>query len=249
MAMQSTDSHRTSRFGFSEPTTDVGAVAAPTTGDPPCRVGRASRRLALEGSSRTMNSSSGDSRRLASVPNAISLVRLATVPLFVWLFTSGREDAAVLLYAVAAATDFLDGFIARRTGAVTELGKVLDPLADRIFIMALALALVARSALPAWLAIAVIARDVLVLTLWPLIERRGLRRIPVNVVGKSATALLLVGLTALALSETTLDPGQPLPGFGLAATLAGAVAYWAAAALYAREVRIRRRVPDHEAPP
>jgi cardiolipin synthase len=115
--------------------------------------------------------------------------------------------------------------------------------------MALALALVVRGALPAWLAIAVIARDVLVLTLWPLIERRGLRRISVNLVGKSATALLLVGLTALALSETTLDPGQPLPGFGLAATLAGAVAYWAAAALYAREVRIRRRVPEHEAPP
>jgi cardiolipin synthase len=196
-----------------------------------------------------MNASPGDSRRLASVPNAISLLRLATVPVFVWLFTGGREDAAVLLYGVAAVTDFLDGFIARRTGAVTELGKLLDPLADRIFIMALALALVARGALPAWLAIAVIARDVLVLSLWPLVERRGVRRIPVSFVGKTATALLLVGLTALALSETTLDPGQPVPGIGLASSLAGAIAYWAAAALYARAVRIRGRVTIHDEAP
>ena len=186
----------------------------------------------------------------ASLPNAISLLRLGSVPVFVWLFTTGRENLAVLLYAVAAVTDFLDGFIARRTGAVTELGKLLDPLADRIFILALALALVARDALPAWLAIAVIARDVLLLSLWPLVERRSVRRIPVNFAGKSATALLLVGLTALALSETTLDPGPALRLAGLACSVAGAILYWTAAALYLRAVRTRTGEGlTREAPP
>src|ERR671918_764728 len=87
--------------------------------------------------------------RLLTIPNLLSFGRLATVPVFVWLFVSGREDAAVILYAVAAWTDFFDGFIARRTHSVTELGKLLDPLADRVFIVALALALVARGTL-AW---------------------------------------------------------------------------------------------------
>jgi cardiolipin synthase len=176
-------------------------------------------------------------------------LRLGSVPVFVWLFTTGREDRAVLLYAVAAATDFLDGFIARRTGSVTELGKLLDPLADRIFIMALALALVARGALPAWLAIAVVGRDVLLLSLWPVVERRRVRRIPVNLAGKSATALLLVGLTALALSETSLDPGPALGTFGLGCSVAGAMAYWTAAALYVRAVRTRGRVTLRDQPP
>src|SRR5919106_1769508 len=87
--------------------------------------------------------------RLLTIPNLLSFGRLATVPVFVWLFVSGRENAAVIVYAVAAWTDFFDGFIARRTHSVTELGKLLDPLADRVFIVALALALVARGTL-AW---------------------------------------------------------------------------------------------------
>jgi cardiolipin synthase len=186
----------------------------------------------------------------ASLPNAISLMRLGSVPVFVWLFTTGREDLAVLLYAVAAATDFLDGFIARRTGSVTDLGKLLDPLADRVFIMALALALVARGTLPAWLAIAVIGRDVLLLSLWPLVERHGVQRIPVNFAGKCATALLLVGLTALALSETSFDPGPTMRDLGLGCSIAGALLYWAAGAFYLRAVRARTRLtPREQAPP
>src|ERR671918_1908651 len=101
--------------------------------------------------------------RLLTIPNLLSFGRLATVPVFVWLFVSDREDAAVIVYAVAAWTDFFDGYIARRTHSVTELGKLLDPLADRVFIVALALALLRRGALPSWLGGVIIVRDVAVL--------------------------------------------------------------------------------------
>src|SRR5919106_5538182 len=133
-------------------------------------------------------------RRLLTVPNVLSLLRLATVPVFVYLFVTDRTEAAVILFAAGAFTDFFDGYIARRTGSVTEFGKLLDPLADRILILALAISLVADGALPLWLAIAVIARDVIVLAAWPALERRGLARIPVNFTGKCATAALLFGL-------------------------------------------------------
>jgi len=176
------------------------------------------------------------SRRVWTLPNALSFLRLGSVPVFVWLFVTGREEAAVIVYAAGAWSDFFDGYIARRTGSITELGKLLDPLADRIFIVALAISLVATDAMPVWLALTVIARDVLVLFAWPLLERRGRARIPVNFTGKCATASLLFGLTWLAWSKTT----WPLHDFGddvgLVFTVLGAVLYWVAGALYVREL-------------
>ena len=102
--------------------------------------------------------------RILTIPNLLSLARLATVPVFVWLFVTDRTNAAVTLYAIAAWTDFFDGYLARRLNEVSELGKLLDPLADRVFIVALAVALVANDVLPLWLAIAIIARDVVILS-------------------------------------------------------------------------------------
>ena len=172
---------------------------------------------------------------MLTIPNVISFVRLATVPVFVWLFVSGRENAGVILYAAGAWTDFLDGYIARRTNSVSELGKLLDPLADRIFIAALVIALVVRDTMPWWVAVAVLGRDLLVLSLFPYLERRKIARIAVNWTGKTATAFLFAGLTMLAVSETTLVGSDHLAGPGLAFTLIGAALYWAAGYLYARE--------------
>jgi cardiolipin synthase (CMP-forming) len=172
--------------------------------------------------------------RVWTIPNVLSFLRLASVPVFVWLFVSGREEAAVALFIAGAWSDFFDGYIARRTGAVTELGKVLDPLADRICISALALALLLTDALPVWLVAIVIARDLAVLVAWPVLERRGFARIPVNFVGKCATAALLFGLSWSAWSQTSW-PGASFAGeVGFGVVLAGAVLYWIAAALYVR---------------
>ncbi len=173
--------------------------------------------------------------RVLTIPNVLSFLRLGSVPVFLWLWLSGQRDAAVVLYAVGAWTDFFDGYIARRTDSVTELGKLLDPLADRVFIVALTIALVAADVLPWWLAVIVIGRDVLVLSAWPFLESRGVPRIAVNRTGKTATASLLLGLTLLALSETTLEwvDAARIPGLG--AVLLGAVLYWAATWMYAKQ--------------
>ncbi|HEX2058582.1 MAG TPA: CDP-alcohol phosphatidyltransferase family protein [Actinomycetota bacterium] len=180
-------------------------------------------------------------RGLWTVPNVLSLLRLASVPIFVWLFVSGHENAAVILYAVGAWTDFFDGVIARKFDQVSEIGKLLDPLADRILIVALVVALVARDALSLWLAIAVVARDVLLLSVFPVLERRKVPRIAVNFTGKSATASLLFGLTCLAYSETTFPGARAGDEIGIAFTFLGAILYWAAAVLYAQAARDRIR--------
>jgi cardiolipin synthase len=161
------------------------------------------------------------------------------VPVFLYLFISGRETAAVILYAVGAWSDFLDGVIARRMNQVSELGRLLDPLADRVFISALLIALVARDALPLWLAVVVVGRDLLLLSLFPVVERRGMQRIQVNFVGKSATAALLFGLTWLAAGFVWEWIGRTV---GLAFIYVGAAAYWMAASLYAREAWRRMKV-------
>ena len=153
----------------------------------------------------------------------------------------------MILYAVGAWTDFLDGYIARRTNSVTELGKLLDPLADRVFIVALTVALVGSGALPWWLAAIVVGRDVVVAAIYPWLQRRGLQKIDVNFVGKTATACLLFGLTSLALSETDFWGAEIGDEVGLTFVIAGATLYWVAGGIYAREIahrlRERRAVP------
>ena len=176
-----------------------------------------------------------------TIPNALSILRLASVPVFLWLFLTDRENAAVILYAVGAWTDFFDGVIARRFNQVSEIGKLLDPLADRVLIIALALALVARDVLPLVLAVAVIARDVLLLSIFPLLERRRVERIAVNFVGKTATASLLAGLTWLAFSQTTFVDAVFVEVVGMGFVILGAILYWVAAGMYAREAMRRLR--------
>ena len=173
--------------------------------------------------------------RIWTIPNVLSFLRLGSVPIFIWLFVNDYEEAAVILYGIGASTDFFDGVIARRFDQVSELGKLLDPLADRIFIVALCVALVARGALPWGLALAIIGRDILILSLWPLIDRRRIERIRVNRVGKLATANLLFGLTWLALGETSFPLAELGETLGMIFTVAGAVLYWVAGAMYARE--------------
>ncbi len=179
--------------------------------------------------------------RILTIPNVLSIARLCSVPIFVWLFLSGRANAGVIVFVVAGWTDFFDGFIARRTGTVTELGKVLDPLSDRIFIVALTVMLLVKRTMPAALGAAIIVRDILVLSVFPALERRGIERIPVNRVGKAATALLFSGLALLAYSESTFPFAEDAGQAGLGVAWVGVGLYWVAAALYAREASRRMR--------
>ena len=178
--------------------------------------------------------------RILTIPNVLSFVRLGSVPVFVWLFVTDRRDAAVILYALGAWTDFFDGWIARRFDQVSELGKMLDPLADRVFIAALVVALVATDILEAWLAVAILGRDILILALYPVVQRAALTRIRVNFVDKCATAALLVGLTGLAISETSLSWSDILEIPSRLFVWVGAVLYWVSGALYARDALAMR---------
>ncbi|MGH2752591.1 MAG: CDP-alcohol phosphatidyltransferase family protein [Actinomycetota bacterium] len=177
--------------------------------------------------------------RVLTVPNVLSALRLASVPVFIFLFVTDREEAAVILYGAGALTDFFDGYLARSLGQVSEIGKLLDPLADRVFIVALALALVAVNALPWWMAAAIVARDLMLLSVFPFFERRGVGRIPVNFTGKTATAFLLLGLTWLALAETDFAWASFSATVGLIFVAAGTILYYVAAGMYAREAHHR----------
>lgn len=178
------------------------------------------------------------STRVLTVPNAISIARLCLVPLFLWAFLTGRTVPALVLLAVIGGSDWVDGFVARRTGQVSVLGKLIDPVADRIAIVAVLVAFGARGTVPPLLAGAIVLRDLAVAAAFAVLEPRGMPRIPVNRTGKTATAAIFTGMALAALALVVGEGPAPLvraAGTGLLG--AGAVLYWAAGALYAGEVR------------
>ncbi len=141
------------------------------------------------------------SRDVFSVPNVITVLRLALIPFFFWFLVyggppSGRNDAAFALFAVCAGTDWLDGLIARSTGHVTAIGKVIDPLVDRLLIAGALLGLYLVGRVSLLLLLVLVGRDVYLLYGAWVLERHG-RRVPVTVLGKATTAVLLAGFGSL----------------------------------------------------
>ncbi len=126
--------------------------------------------------------------RILTVPNLLSLARLACIPLFLWLLF-GRDDryAAAILLALLGATDWVDGYVARHFGQVSTLGKMLDPTADRLLLGVGVAAILVDGSVPAWVAWAVIAREVIVSGAVLLLAAMGAARIDVQWVGKAGT--------------------------------------------------------------
>lgn len=184
------------------------------------------------------------SDRVLTVPNLISAARLAMIPILLWRFmtadTRGEFIAAFTLMAIIGASDWVDGFAARRLGQVSELGKLLDPVADRVAIIAVMAAFVLRDdgLVPLWVAAAIVGRDVLVAVVFAILESRGYPRIAVNRTGKAATACIFAGM-ALVAAGLILDPdpGMLARKAGVAVLGAGAFLYWAAGALYVGTIR------------
>lgn len=130
-----------------------------------------------------------------TLPNAVSLARLACVPVFVWLlFGRGDRLAAGILLAVLGVTDWVDGWLARRLGQVSTVGKVLDPVADRILIGVAVVATLVDGSVPLWLGVAVVVREVLVSVAVLVLAALGAARIDVVWVGKAGTLGLMVAL-------------------------------------------------------
>ena len=183
--------------------------------------------------------------RVLTVPNALSLLRLLGVPLFLWLILVPRADGwAVVLLVVAGLTDWLDGKIARATGQTSRLGALLDPLADRLYILATLVGLLLRDVIPWWLAAAIVLRDVLLLLTVPALRRRGLTALPVHYLGKAATFNLLYAFPLLLLGsgDSAFATGAKVVGWAFA--IWGTGLYWWAGVLYVEQVRrLVRDVP------
>lgn len=179
--------------------------------------------------------------RILTVPNLISFARLALVPVFLWLLLVPREPWADLLalavLAGSAFTDWLDGYLARRWNQISRLGQLLDPVADRLYIVATVVAFVVRDIIPWWFALLIVLRDVVLAGLIPVLRRFGLGPLPVHFLGKAATFNLLYAFPLLLLGEFDGALGSVALVFGWAFAIWGAGLYWAAAVLYLEEAR------------
>ncbi|WP_395243345.1 CDP-alcohol phosphatidyltransferase family protein [Agromyces sp. MMS24-K17] len=183
------------------------------------------------------------SRRVWTIPNALSMLRLALVPVFLLLLVARDYVSALVVLVVASLTDLLDGFLARRLGQVTRLGQLLDPAADRLYIFAALVGLAAGGLVPWWIVIVVVARDVFLAILGIVLANHGYGPLPVHQLGKVATFALFFGLPVimLGLAFPAVEPiSEPV---GWAITLWGAFLYWWAGIIYAIETSRAIRVP------
>lgn len=185
--------------------------------------------------------SAGD--QVWTIPNALSVLRLLGVPVFLWLilqpvFGGPHYDGwAILLLAVSGATDYLDGKIARAFGQVSQLGQLLDPAADRLYILATLAGLAARQIIPVWLAALLVGRDLLMGIPLAILRRHGYGPPPVHFLGKAATFNLLYAFPLLLLGDGTGLLHDVAGEVGWAFAIWGTALYWLAAGLYAIQVR------------
>ena len=171
--------------------------------------------------------------RIVTVPNAITLVRLACIPLFLWvLFGAGRQTAAAVLLAVLGATDWVDGFVARRFHQVSTFGKVLDPVADRVLVVTAVVAITIHGAVPVWFGAATLAREVIVSGAVLLLASLGAQRIDVLWLGKAGTFALMFSYPAFLLGDGTAAWQDPIRVIAWVTGLIGLTLAWIAAGSY-----------------
>jgi cardiolipin synthase (CMP-forming) len=184
------------------------------------------------------------SDRVATLPNLLSFARLLGVPLFLWLVLGPHQDGwALLVLALSGFTDWLDGTLARTLNQTSQLGQILDPVADRLYILAVIVGLALRGIIPVWLAVALPLRDVLLVGLVPFLRTRGYAALPVHFLGKAATANLLYAFPLLLLGDGTGNLARLADVFGWAFAIWGTGLYWWAGLLYCYQVATIMRLP------
>jgi cardiolipin synthase (CMP-forming) len=190
--------------------------------------------------------------RVWTIPNMISMARLAGVPVFLWLVLGPRSQAAdwwaVGLLIAAGASDWLDGKIARALDQESRLGQLLDPAADRLYIVATVIALAVRGIIPWWLVIALAAREVLLAGVLAVLRRRGWGALQVSFTGKAATACLLYAFPLLFLGAHHTSYAPTARVIGWAFVIWGSALYWCAGLLYIVQARRLLAAGPPEAP-
>ena len=192
-----------------------------------------------EGEAKTSAAAPADQQgRILTVPNAISVARLAGVPVFLWLVLGPHADAwAVGLLIAAGLSDWLDGVIARAWDQQSRLGQVLDPAADRLYIAATLIGLAIRAIIPWWLVALLAARELVLGVALLVLRRHGYGPLQVSLVGKAATLCLLYAFPLLFLGAHDGTPALVARVIGWAFAIWGTALYWWAAWLYLVQAR------------
>ncbi len=191
----------------------------------------------------------GVARDVLTLPNLITLARLACLPVFLWLLF-GKEDraAAAALLAVLGITDWVDGYLARHLGQVSELGKILDPVADRLLFFVAAAGILIDGSVPTWFAVIVLVRETLVGGATIVLAALGASRIDVTWFGKAGTFGLMIAFPLFLASHSDLSWADAAGVLAWVAGIPGLVLSLYAAVLYIpiarRALREGRAVPS-----
>lgn len=173
-----------------------------------------------------------------TIPNALSAARIAAVPLFFWLIVGPERDGlAVLVLAVSGLTDYLDGYLAHRLNQHSRLGELLDPIADRLYIVAALVALLMRDILPVWVFVVLIGRDLAMTALMAYLKTTGVTGLPVHFLGKAATLNVLYSIPLLLLSTFDGSVGRVAHIAAWSFLLWGIALYIQSALIYVAQAR------------
>jgi len=175
--------------------------------------------------------------RVWTIPNILSLLRLAGVPVFVYLLLGPEADGwAIAILMMAGVTDWADGKLARMLNQSSRLGALLDPAADRLYILATLIAFVIRDVVPIWVVAIILGRDVLVGLSLLVLRRHGFQALQVNYMGKAATFNLLYAFPLLLLAVGTSGIAEVVAPVAYAFTAWGGVLYLISGIAYVRQV-------------
>jgi cardiolipin synthase (CMP-forming) len=185
------------------------------------------------------------SSAVITVPNLLSFLRILLIPVFVALIVHRpTTTTGLVLFAFVVATDWVDGWVARRTGQVSELGKVLDPTADRLAIAAGLIALVVRDVFPLWAALLILVRDAVILIAGAAVLASRRIRLDVRFIGKAATFTLMMAIPWIAWGNLGLPLAEAALVAGWASFVVGILEYYVAAAAYVGDIRRVFATPD-----
>jgi cardiolipin synthase len=180
--------------------------------------------------------------RWVTVPNALSVLRLLGVPLFLYLLLGPKADGwAVVVLALAGASDWLDGKLARWLNQTSRLGTFLDPAADRLYIFATLLAFLVRGIIPWWIVAVLVGREMVVGICLLILRKHGYGPFVVSYLGKAATFNLLYAFPVLLLAQGDSTAAQIARPIAYAFMLWGGALYLWSAALYVYQLVLALR--------
>ena len=184
------------------------------------------------------NDTDRSSSAVFTIPNLLSFLRILSIPVFVTLIVRPSTTTwGLILFGVVAATDWVDGWVARRIGQVSELGKILDPTADRLAMAAGLIAFVVRGVFPLWAALLVLIRDGAILVVGAALLAGRHVRIDVRTIGKVATFTLMTSIPSIAWGMLELPLAQVFLVLGWVGFAIGIVEYYVAAGAYIGDIR------------